>query len=139
MQCSRMKPLPRSALGERACWKHWERGRRLDEHPFEMTSLLPVNMCGPEVVPRAMRDDNLKLYYATQGFVPVEDSISFWVDVRDVGITTCEALFTDVASSNGKRYVMSAAQVGLSISLYQQASGFDTWSLLLYRRFLCQK
>ncbi|KAN0063763.1 hypothetical protein ACQY0O_003813 [Thecaphora frezii] len=102
-----------NAMGERYCWRLWETWRceLRPPHLFAMTSLLPANICGPEVVPHALRDDNAKLFYAVQGNDPGDGIWGFWLDVRDVAIAACEALFTDVAVCNGNRYVLSAGQV----------------------------
>ncbi|EPQ27129.1 uncharacterized protein PFL1_05410 [Pseudozyma flocculosa PF-1] len=104
-----------NAMAEQACWQIWETHRLQSDKPdvFGMTSLLPVNICGPEVVPRAMRDDNLKLFHAVQGRYMGGEDRGFWVDVRDVAMAACEALFGDISATNGRRYILSAGQAWL--------------------------
>ncbi|PWN51893.1 hypothetical protein IE53DRAFT_409837 [Violaceomyces palustris] len=101
-----------SSLASLENLEHFDRMTNFSSQPFQMTSLLPVNMCGPEVIPGLLRDDNYRIYLGTQG--SKVNHLGHWVDVRDVADAACEALFSDVDHSNGFRYLISAGPYSLS-------------------------
>lgn len=104
------------ALAERALWK--SAGDASKRH-FSVTSINPVFIIGPAVVPEAEVTGTNGLFYQFVGTRPVNAATAQgvpaslgWVDVRDTARAHVVALH--VKASDEKRYLAAAAQPSLA-------------------------